>query len=296
MSKFLFLSHRVLPYIKVTRFDKPIGSLLLLWPVWIALWFSGHSEAGIFHFDIKTWVIFTLGVFLMRSVGCIVNDIADRNFDKYVERTQQRPLTTGALSVKDALFLATVLSMIAFFLVCLTNTKTVLLSFIALALACIYPFMKRITYFPQVVLGMAFAWAIPMAYMAQAKSLSVVCWLLFLATVVWAVAYDTFYAMVDKADDLKVGLKSTAIWVGRYDRVLVGCCHTITLLCYVLIGYHLKLNKIYFVGVAMAAGLALYQQWQTRLGTRQQYFKAFLSNNYFGAVLCFGSFLGFLTS
>lgn len=281
-------------YIKITRFDKPIGSLLLLWPTWTALWFAGHSAQGEFHFDLKIWVIFTLGVLLMRSVGCIVNDIADRNFDNHVARTQLRPLTTGELSVKDALLLAVVLSVIAFVLVCFTNIQTVLLSVVALALACIYPFMKRITHFPQVILGMAFAWAVPMAYMAQAKSLSISCWLLFTATVVWAVAYDTFYAMVDKTDDLKVGLKSTAIWVGRYDRLLVAICHSITLLCYIMIGIYLKLNMLYFIGIAVAAGLALHQQWQTRLGERQKYFKAFLDNNRFGAVLCLGSFLAFV--
>jgi 4-hydroxybenzoate polyprenyltransferase len=296
MVWFASLRSQIRLYIILTRMNKPIGSLLLLWPTWTALWFSAHAESGEFYFDLKIWAIFTLGVLLMRSVGCIINDVADRDFDKHVARTNQRPITTGLVSAKEALLLSAFLSLIAFTLVCFTNIQTILLSIVALALAATYPFMKRVTYFPQVVLGLAFAWAVPMAYMAQLKHLPVSCWLLFAATVAWAVAYDTFYAMVDKEDDLKIGLKSTAIWVGAYDRVLVAFCHAITLACYLLLGISLELSIFYFLAIVVAAGLAVHQQWQVRLGEPQQYFKAFLANNHFGAALCFGSFLGFMTS
>ena len=294
MLKFPLLE-KIPLYIKLTRMDKPIGSLLL-WPTWIALWFSAHAKKEGFYFDLKIWVIFTLGVLLMRSVGCIINDVADRNFDKHVARTDQRPITTGLVSVKESILLAIFLSLLAFVLVCFTNVQTILLSVVALGLAAIYPFMKRVTYFPQVVLGLAFAWAVPMAYMAQLKSLPVSCWFLLIATVVWAVGYDTFYAMVDKEDDLKIGLKSTAIWVGAYDRILVATCHIVTLACYFIIGMSLELNAFYFIAIIFAAGLAAHQQWLVRFGEKQKYFKAFLANNHFGAVLCLGSFLGFMAT
>lgn len=281
-------------YLKLIRFDKPIGTLLLLWPTWIALWLSGHGVDGHFDFNLKNWVIFTLGVFLMRSVGCIINDIADRDFDKHVERTQLRPLTQGQVSVGEAIALAMALAVMAFVLVCFTNWPTVMMSFIALGLATIYPFLKRYTHFPQVVLGLAFAMAVPMAFMAQTLSLPQSCWWLFLATVIWAVAYDTLYAMVDKVDDLKIGIKSTAVRFGRFSQILVGLCHLGTLLCYAMIGHLLQLNILYFAAVVFATLLAVQQHWQIRHGQREAYFKAFLDNNRIGAVLCLGAFLSYV--
>ena len=210
------LSLQRLPlYLKLMRADKPIGTLLLLWPTLWALWIAANGT--------PQWhllAIFTLGTFLMRSAGCVVNDFADRNFDAHVERTAQRPLATGAVSKREALQLAAGLCALAFALVLFTNRLTILLSFGAVLLAGLYPFMKRYTQMPQLVLGAAFGWGIPMAFAAQSSTLPAGCWVLYIANLFWTVAYDTFYAMVDRDDDVKIGIKSTAILFGDDDRLI----------------------------------------------------------------------------
>lgn len=271
-------------YLNLIRFNRPIGSLLLLWPTLTALWLASNGLP-----DVKLIFIFTMGVFMMRSVGCILNDIADRHFDGFVTRTQNRPLATGQLSMKQAFLFVAMLTLIAFTLVCFTNMKTVLLSTVALLLAGIYPWMKRVTYWPQVVLGFAFAWAIPMAYMAASLQLPQECWLLFFATTCWAVAYDTLYAMVDREDDVKIGLKSTAVLVAPYDKVLVFICHSMVLGLYVVIGLSREFSFIFYLAVGCASLHALYQQWLIRRNERQKYFKAFLENNMFGLILFLGT-------
>lgn len=275
------------PYWQLMRFHRPIGTLLLLWPTLSALWLANDGKPSL-----KLIAIFSLGVIIMRAVGCVLNDIADRNFDGHVQRTQDRPLARGAISVRSALLLAGSFSLIAFFLVCLTNLNTVFLSVVALVLAAIYPLMKRVTHWPQVVLGAAFAWAIPMAYMASINECNSICWLLFGATVVWAVAYDTLYAMVDREDDIKIGIKSTAVLCAPYDRLLVLACHSLALGLYGVIGALLQLNRYFFISLAIGMMIALYQQWLIRSGSPHYYFKAFLNNNWFGLVLFVGVILG----
>lgn len=274
-------------YIELMRLHRPIGIFLLLWPTWIALWLADEG----FH-SIKLWLVFTLGVIVTRSLGCVVNDLADRNFDPFVKRTQSRPLAAQKVSVREALWLCFGLGVFAFILVCFTNFETFLLSWIALGLAVSYPFMKRYTHWPQVVLGAAFAWAIPMAYMAVQTQLPVMCWILFTATVIWAMAYDTLYAMTDRADDIKLGVKSTAILWGNYDKAGVLASHLVTLGLYVLVGYFSELHVLFYGGVVIALGLALYEQWMIREREPQQCFNAFLHNNTIGAVLFLGVVFG----
>ncbi|MGE4350230.1 MAG: 4-hydroxybenzoate octaprenyltransferase [Candidatus Berkiella sp.] len=274
-------------YWQLMRFHRPIGTLLLLWPTLSALWLANNGTPSF-----KLIIIFCLGVIITRAAGCIVNDIADRNFDGHVKRTQDRPLARRIISVRSALLLASSLCLIAFFLVCLTNVNTVLLSIVAVALLVVYPFMKRITHWPQVVLGAAFSWAIPMAYMASINECNSICWLLFGATVIWAVAYDTLYAMVDREDDLKIGIKSTAVLCAPYDRLLVFVCHGLVLGLYCVIGVQLKLSAYFFVAVFIGLLMVIYQQWLIRDGLPQHYFKAFLNNNWFGLLLFVGILLG----
>lgn len=274
-------------YWQLMRFHRPIGTLLLLWPTLSALWLANDGMPSL-----TLILIFSLGVIIMRAVGCILNDIADRNFDVHVNRTQNRPLARRIISIRSALLLAGSLSLVAFFLVCLTNVNTVLLSVVALGLATIYPFMKRITHWPQVVLGAAFAWAIPMAYMASINECNLICWLLFAATIIWAVAYDTLYAMVDREDDIKIGIKSTAVLCAPYDRLLVFVCHGLVLALYCVIGVQLKLNIYFFVALFIGLLMSIYQQWLIRDRLPQHYFKAFLNNNWFGLLLFVGILLG----
>jgi 4-hydroxybenzoate polyprenyltransferase len=218
--KKLSVSHlieRLSAYALLMRLHRPIGSLLLLWPTLIALWLASKGEPD-WHL---VWV-FMLGVIVMRSAGCVINDICDRHIDGHVARTEQRPLVTGKVSLKEACWLFGALLLFAFFLVCLTNRLTLILSLGGAFLASCYPLMKRYTYFPQVILGAAFGWAIPMAYAAHSQSFPLDCWILYAATILWAVAYDTLYAMVDKKDDLKIKVKSTAIVFGQFDKMWVG--------------------------------------------------------------------------
>ncbi len=275
-------------YIQLTRFDRPIGSLLLLWPTLWALW----SAAGGIP---DTWVlvVFVLGVFLMRSAGCVINDFADRKVDGFVSRTKNRPLPSGIVSTKEAIILFLALSLIAFLLVLTTNTLTIQLSFAGLALAFCYPFMKRYTNLPQVVLGMAYGWAIPMAYAAQADFLPWYVWLLFFANICWTVAYDTMYAMVDRPDDLKVGIKSTAILFGKRDKLIIALLQFISLVFLVAYALVTDLGAAFYWGVLAAAGLFVYQQNLLSDRRPEECFKAFLNNNYVGMAIFAGMALDY---
>lgn len=274
---------RLRQYLLLMRLDRPIGSLLLLWPTLWALWLAGAGEP-----DPRVVAVFVAGVVVMRSAGCVINDYADRHVDPHVARTRQRPLATGRVSEREALILFTVLCAVAFALVSLMNRVTIVMSLGGLALAAIYPFMKRYTHLPQVVLGAAFGWAVPMAYTAQAGTVPPVGWLLFIAAVLWTTAYDTIYAMVDRADDLRIGVKSTAILFGEADRHLIALIQALFFVVMVIIGRRLALGPYYYVGLVAAMGLAFYQMALIWRREPPQCFKAFLNNNWFGAVIFAG--------
>lgn len=277
------LQQRVLPYIELMRLDKPIGILLLLWPTLSALWIAAEGVP-----DFAILIIFIWGVIIMRSAGCVINDYADRDFDGMVTRTLNRPMARGEIQPKQALITFAVLSLLAFLLVLQLNSMTIWLSFAGLFLAASYPFMKRYTYLPQVYLGATFGWAIPMAFAAQSETLPAIAWLLFLANVLWSTAYDTFYAMVDREDDLLAGIKSTAVLFGDDDRVIIGVVQFFFLLVMVLIGNQLALGLFYYLGVFIAAGLCVYQQYLVRDRQPAQCLQAFLNNNWVGAALFVG--------
>ena len=269
--------------LKLIRFDKPIGTLLLLWPTWWALWIAaeGRPDPGLF-------LIFTLGTFLMRSAGCVINDLADRHWDGAVDRTSDRPLVTGAVTVKEARLSFLALLGASFVLVLFTNALTIKLSFAAVALASTYPFRKRYTHLPQVVLGAAFSWGIPMAFAAQTNALPVALWLIYFANLLWTMAYDTKYAMVDRDDDLVVGIKSSAILFGRHDRLIIGLLQLGFLLLMVATGLQFELGMIYYLGLVGAAILCVYHQYLIRERNPAACFKAFLNNNWVGAVIFAG--------
>ncbi|NQS86112.1 4-hydroxybenzoate octaprenyltransferase [Pantoea allii] len=270
-------------YSRLMRIDKPIGALLLLWPTLWALWLAKMTVP-----PLPTLAVFVAGVFVMRAAGCVINDYADRKVDGHVERTRHRPLASGAVTAKEAKMLFVVLGLIAFALVLSMNLMTIMLSVVGLALAWVYPFMKRYTHLPQVVLGAAFGWAIPMAWAAVSESLPLVCWLVFLANICWTVAYDTQYAMVDREDDLKIGVKSTAILFGRYDKFIIGLLQLATLVLMALVGTMLDLNGAFYWTLLLAGGLFVYQQKLIAQRDRQACFRAFLNNNYVGLVLFLG--------
>lgn len=274
-------------YERLMRLDKPIGILLLLWPTLWALCLAGQGKPNF----VVVW-IFVLGTVLMRSAGCVMNDLADRNFDRYVERTQNRPVTTGEVDVKEAVILAMVLSLVAFSLVLFLNRLTILLSFVALALAMTYPLTKRFIAIPQAYLGIAFSFGIPMAYAALTNGVSAIAWQLMVANLFWVVAYDTEYAMVDREDDLKIGIRSSAIWFGRLDVAAVMVCYALMLGIMVFIGTQLSLMWPYYLGLVLAGGIMLYHYSLIRTRDPNRCFEAFLHNNWVGAVV----FLGILTS
>lgn len=270
-------------YEKLMRLDKPIGILLLLWPTLWALWISSHGRPD--------WVIvwvFLLGTVLMRSAGCVMNDIADRNFDPHVERTKHRPLAAGLVSTKEALLLAIGLALLAFLLVLPLNRLTIYLSFAALFLAASYPLTKRFLSIPQAYLGIAFGFGIPMAYAAQLNHLSPIAWWLLTANVLWAIAYDTEYAMVDRDDDIRIGIRSSALFFGRFDVAAIMLCYVGTLAILAYIGLRLGLKWPYFSGLVAAAGLAVYHFTLIRQRDRVKCFKAFLHNNWVGAAIFIG--------
>ena len=273
-------------YAQLIRLDKPIGILLLLWPTLIALWIAAGGWP-----DLDVLFVFVAGVFLMRSAGCAINDYADRHIDCKVARTKDRPLTSGKITEKEALMVFAVLCIAAFILVLFMNPLTIVMSLGGLVLAASYPFMKRHHYLPQVHLGAAFGWAVPMAYTAQTNELNPVAWLLFIATVLWATAYDTMYAMVDREDDLKIGVKSTAILFESADKLIIGIIQVTLILCLIMIGRNAELGGFYYTGVLLASGLAIWQQYLIRHRQPAQCFQAFLNNNWFGLVLFVGVFL-----
>jgi len=270
-------------YSRLMRIDKPIGTLLLLWPTLWALWLSDRGVP-----PLSVLVVFVLGVFVMRAAGCVINDFADRKVDGFVKRTAGRPLPSGAVSEKEAKILFVLLGLLAFALVLTMNLMTILLSLGGLALAWCYPFMKRYTHLPQVVLGAAFGWAIPMAWAAVSESLPLECWLVFLANICWTVAYDTQYAMVDRDDDIKIGVKSTAILFGRYDRLIIGLLQLATLGLLALTGLLMQLNAFFYWSLLGAAALFLYQQKLIVRRERDACFQGFLNNNYVGLVVFIG--------
>ena len=283
--------HPRLPvFLRLMRFDRPIGTWLVLWPTLWALWLAAE---GLPNFYIL--LVFVLGAILMRAAGCVINDYADRHLDGHVKRTEQRPLVQGLISEREALVLFFSLCIAAFCLVLITNWLTIGLSFIAVLLASCYPFMKRCTHLPQVVLGAAFAWAIPMAFAAEQEQVPFLVWPLYVSTLLWVVAYDTFYAMVDRDDDVKVGIKSTAILFGRYDRMITAALQILSLALWLWIGYFAQLNIFYYLGCLSVTALFIYQQWLIRHREGAQCFKAFLLNHWVGAALFVGISLSYLT-
>ena len=277
------MQNRLKPFLEIIRFDKPIGTLLLLWPTLCALWIASSGVPSPL-----LLAIFISGAFLMRSAGCIINDLADRDIDGAVNRTHARPLVTGSLSVNQAIGFFIALCTAAFGLVLLTNSLTIILSVAALFAASAYPFMKRYTHLPQVVLGIAFSFSIPMAFAAALGTLPSALWLLFLANLLWTVAYDTQYAMVDRADDLKIGVKSTAILLGDADRLVIGILQGMSLLALYMAGARFELGVYYNAALAVAAVLFIYQQWLIKERAPAACFSAFKHNNWVGLVLFLG--------
>jgi 4-hydroxybenzoate polyprenyltransferase len=277
------MKEKLYHYALLMRMNRPIGVYLLLWPTVWALWIAGEGNPD-------TWVtlVFVAGVVLMRSAGCVINDYADRDFDPHVSRTRNRPIAAGNVKPGEALLLFMMLCLIAFTLVLTMNQLTVWLSVGGVLLAAIYPFMKRYTYLPQVFLGLAFGWAIPMAFAAQTGEIPIIAWLLLTATVLWATAYDSMYAMVDIEDDLKIGVKSTAILFGDADRIVIGSMQVIFLITMVIVGNKLDLGFYYYCGLLVAALLVVYQQFLIRDRDPEGCFKAFLNNHWFGAVIFAG--------
>jgi 4-hydroxybenzoate polyprenyltransferase len=268
------MKQRLLQYTYLMRLHKPIGIFLLLWPVLWALWIAG--------------------VVLMRSAGCVINDYADRDFDPRVGRTRNRPIATGHVKPKEALVLFALLCLLAFGLVLLMNSLTVWMSLVGAFLATTYPFMKRYTHLPQVYLGAAFGWAVPMAFAAQTGEVPKVAWLLFVATVLWATAYDTMYGMVDREDDLKIGVKSTAILFGESDRLIIAILQILLLLALVFAGQLAELGGYFYFGLLLASVLVLYQQYLIRRREPASCFRAFLNNNWLGAAVFGGIVLDYL--
>ncbi len=286
--KLEYLKQRLPDYLALIRFDRPIGTLLLLWPTLWALWLAADGLPSL-----KNLIIFTLGVFLMRSAGCVINDFADRKVDGHVKRTEHRPLPAGKVSTREAIWLFAGLCLSAFLLVLFTNRLTIWLSFGGLLLAFCYPFMKRYTHLPQVVLGAAFSWSIPMAFTAEAGELPPQIWVVYVANLLWTVAYDTFYAMVDRDDDIKIGVKSTAILFGDMDIPFTFTLQVMVIIALVMTGTNFDRGLFYFLGVAVAALLFLQQQHMIRFRDREQCFKAFLQNNRVGLVIFVGLLLDY---
>ncbi len=270
-------------YAQLMRLDRPIGTYLVAWPAVWALWLAAGGVP-----DPLLLGVFLLGALLMRSAGCVINDYADRDFDAHVERTAQRPFATGAVSEREALQLFLLLLVAAAGLLLFTNPLTALLALAAVGTATLYPFTKRFIQLPQLVLGIAFSWAVPMAFAAHSGSVTVSAWILTLAVVIWVLAYDTFYGMVDRADDLRIGIKSTAILFGRYDRLVTAGLQLVFLLLMAGVGAREQLGALYLAGLAAAATLFAYQQWLVRARDPQSCFAAFLNNNYVGLVIFVG--------
>lgn len=282
------MADRIKTYAQLMRLDKPIGILLLLWPMLWGLWFAAQGLP-----DWQILIIFVLGTILMRSAGCVINDYADRKIDPHVERTKNRPMAAGRVSSKEALLLAAGLSICAFLLILPLNQLTILLSVPALFLAGTYPFTKRFFAMPQAYLGIAFSFGIPMAFAAQVDSLPPIIWILMLANLFWVIAYDTAYAIVDKPDDLKIGIQTSAITFGRFDVLGVMVCHACFVAIMLIIGQLQQMNLVYYAGLMVATGLIIYQYTLIRNRDRALCFKAFLHNNWVGMVVFAGIALDF---
>ncbi|SJM91805.1 p-hydroxybenzoate octaprenyltransferase [Crenothrix polyspora] len=276
-------------YWLLARFDRPIGILILLWPSLWALWVASDGKP-----DLLVLTVICLGVILMRAAGCVINDYADRDFDPHVERTKQRPIAAGNVTPKEALIVFMVLCLCAFGLVLLLNIYTILLSFVAAFLAASYPFMKRYTQLPQAYLGIAFGFAVPMAFSAQTNSIPAIAWVMYLAVILWALVYDTMYAMVDKDDDLKIGVKSTAILFGDYDRHIMAMLQSIIFGLLITVGHMAQLGAFYYSGLLVAASLSVYQQQLILHREKALCFQAFLNNNWFGLAIFVGLVLDYL--
>ena len=285
----MIIKQKLQAYSQLMRIDKPIGSLLLLWPTLWALWLAakGFPDANIL-------IVFTLGVFLMRSAGCVINDFADRKVDGFVERTKHRALPSGLVTSGEAIALFVILALLSFALVLSQNWLTIQLSVIGLLLAFLYPFMKRFTHLPQLVLGLAFGWAIPMAYAAQTNRVDAVVWILFTVNVLWTIAYDTMYAMVDKDDDLKIGIKSSAILFAQYDKLIIGLLQLTSWLLLVWLGFIEQLAFLYYLGLFVVLILFIKQQIEIKSRDKKACFKAFLDNNWVGMVIFIALFVGYL--
>lgn len=275
---------------QLIRFDKPIGTYLLLWPTYWALWVAAEGFPSLHLF-----IVFSLGVFVMRSAGCAINDIADRKVDGKVKRTNKRPLVSGLLTTKQALFVFFSLLFVALGLVLTLNNYTIMLSFVAVGLAASYPFMKRVTHLPQFVLGAAFSWSIPMAFAATNETIPTVAWLLFACNLLWTVAYDTMYAMVDRDDDLKIGVKSTAILFGSWDKKIIGGLQVGCIVLLTLVGLMLSFDSYYYLSVVMAGTLFFMQQKMIKERDRDQCFKAFLNNHYALLIVFIGIAMQYLS-
>ncbi|MFJ2463791.1 4-hydroxybenzoate octaprenyltransferase [Pseudomonas sp. NPDC087615] len=282
------LNPRAWDFIQLTRMDKPIGIYLLLWPTLWALWIAGKGSPSL-----ANVVIFVLGVVLTRAGGCVINDWADRQVDGHVKRTAQRPLASGKISSKEALVFFALLMGVSFLLVLCTNAPTIWLSLGGLALAFTYPFMKRYTYYPQVVLGAAFSWGMPMAFTAETGEVPAAAWLLWIANLLWTVGYDTYYAMTDRDDDLKIGVKSTAILFGEADRVIILTLQALSLGCLLLAGSKFELGIWFHLGLLVAAGCYAWEFWYTRSKDRLRCFQAFLHNHWAGLAIFVGIVLDY---
>ena len=283
------LAERAGAYAVLMRWDRPRGILLLLWPVLWALWIAGEGRP-----EPLVLIVFVTGVFVMRSAGCIINDVADRRIDPHVSRTRERPLATGRVGLSEALVLFGLLCLIGFGLVLLMNPLTIMLAFAGLGLLVLYPFSKRFTHMPQAFLGAAFGWAVPMAFAAQTGTLEPIAWLLFFVVLLWAIVYDTMYAMVDRDDDLKIGVKSSAILFGELDRHMIGIIQALMLLGLVLVGQQVELGVWYYSALALGAGLFVWHQVLIYGRSREGCFQAFLHNNWFGLTVFCGLLLDYI--
>ncbi len=285
------LTKRLALYAQLVRIDKPIGTLLLLWPTLWALWAASQGRP-----PVAILLIFVAGTFLMRAAGCAINDYFDRDFDRHVERTQSRVLTAGLIRPIEALVVAATLALIAFLLVLMLNTLTILLSLIAFSIAATYPLMKRVFGVPQAYLGIAFGFGMPMAFAATTNSVPAVAWLMLMANIFWTVAYDTEYAMVDREDDLKLGLKTAAITFGRFDVLAIALCYVLALMLLAMVGVLMAWGWPYYLGLAVALGIALTHVFWIRGRDRELCFKAFRHNNWFGAAVFVGIVLQYVLS
>ncbi|ASV34086.1 4-hydroxybenzoate octaprenyltransferase [Candidatus Hamiltonella defensa] len=270
-------------YCRLMRIDKPIGIFLLLWPTLWALWIASKGIP-----DIKILAIFILGVFFMRAAGCVINDYADRKIDGHVKRTASRPIPSGEVDLRFCKILFFVLIFLSFCLVLMLNHMTIAISLVAALLAWVYPFMKRVTHLPQLILGLAFGWSIPMAFSAVTQTLPIVCWLLLFLNLCWTLIYDTQYAMVDRNDDLRIGVKSTAILFGQHDRLIIGLLQFITVFLMILVGYLMQFGVLFYISVGLVGMLFIYQQ--KLMISSDGYFQAFMNNHYVGFILFLGIF------